>query len=291
VVIQEFIRTRTLDRRYLRVFAGAALAVALLVPISLAASGGVESYRNFVKNAEKHGATPLTNYMGLRTIIAYKMSEAGHILKKDQLEDPWGPWKQAKVRTFEQRKPAYVVLAIAFLALLWFCVRGTEPWVAAALSATAIAIGPTELTCYYYSFLVAVALLYEKRPEAGAILAGVTAATGFIDMAPTRFLPNTPFWAQLKMPTWLDEQYMWMSVVTLIGFIWILYRFGFTRPGLAAAGGAPLPPSGGTDPTDKPADKDKDKADKKASRGPGSRLHPNKNPNKKKAASAGAKAA
>jgi hypothetical protein len=291
VVIQEFIRTRTLDRRYLRVFAGAALAVALLVPISLAASGGVESYRNFVKNSEKHGATPLTNYMGLRTIIAYKMSEAGHVLKNDKLEDPWGTWKQAKLRTFHQRVPAYVVLAIAYLVLLWFCVRGTEPWVAAALSATAIAIGPNELTCYYYSFLVAVALLYEKRPEAGAILAGVTAATGFIDMAPTRFLPNTPFWAQLKMPTWLDEQYMWMSVVTLIGFIWILYRFGFTRPVMAAAGGVPLPPSGGTDPTDKPADKDKDKADKKASRGPGSRRHPNKNPNKKKAASAGAKAA
>jgi hypothetical protein len=29
------------------------------------------------------------------------------------------------------------------------------------------------------------------------------------------------------MPQWLDEQYMWMSVATLLGFVWILYRFAY----------------------------------------------------------------
>ena len=33
-----------------------------------------------------------------------------------------------------------------------------------------------ELTCYYYSFLFAMTLLYSKRKEAGAIMLGVTAA-------------------------------------------------------------------------------------------------------------------
>jgi hypothetical protein len=50
--------------------------------------------------------------------------------------------------------------------------------------------------------------------------------TGFLDWAPTRYLPDTKPWVNFKMPQWLDEQYMWMSVATLAGFIWILYRFG-----------------------------------------------------------------
>jgi hypothetical protein len=247
VLVQEYWRTRKLDRRYLAVFAGAALAVAVLVPLSLVTSGGIDGYRRFIQNSEKHQATPLTNYMGLRTVVAYKPSEAGHILKNDKAEDAWGVWKQAKIRTFHERFVWYLVLALGFLALLWFAVRGTEPWLAAALSATTIAIGPSELTCYYYSFLVAVALVYYKRVEAGAILAAVTAATSFIDWAPTRWLPNSMPWSNLKMPTWLDEQYMWMSVVTLIGFGWILYRFGFPPPAEAAVAtpGAPPAPSDG----------------------------------------------
>jgi hypothetical protein len=235
VLIQEFIKTKKLDRRYLSLIGGAAVAVAVLVPLSLVKSGGITGYINFAHNTEKHKETPLTNYMGLRTLIAYKPSEAGRVLRNDKLEDPWGAWKRAKLHTFRDRQAFFLIVAAGFVALLWFAVRGAEPWVACALSATLIAVG-VELTCYYYSFLVAVALLYEKRREAGAALLAVTAATGFIDWAPTRFLIDRPPWIWIKtMPTWLDEQYMWMAVVTLIGFAWILYRFGFVPASEAQA--------------------------------------------------------
>jgi hypothetical protein len=87
-----------------------------------------------------------------------------------------------------------------------------------------------ELTCYYYSFLFALALLYYKRREAGAILLGVTAMTGLIDWSPTRYLPDTKPWMNFKVSQWLDEQYTMMSFVTLAGFVWILYRFAYTKP-------------------------------------------------------------
>ena len=87
-----------------------------------------------------------------------------------------------------------------------------------------IAVG-VELTCYYYSFLFATTFLYSKRKEAGAILLGVTAATGFIDWAPTKYLPSTGPLANFRISQWLDEQYMLMSVVTLVGFVWIMYEF------------------------------------------------------------------
>jgi len=82
-----------------------------------------------------------------------------------------------------------------------------------------------ELTCYYYSFLFATTFLYSKRKEAGAILLGVTAATGFIDWAPTKYLPDTGPLANFRISQWLDEQYMLMSVATLVGFVWIMYEF------------------------------------------------------------------
>jgi hypothetical protein len=83
-----------------------------------------------------------------------------------------------------------------------------------------------ELTCYFYSFLIVPALLWVRVRWAGIVLLAVTAATSFIDWAPTRFLPHRPPWDHLQMPTWIDEQYMWMSVVTLLGFAIILCELG-----------------------------------------------------------------
>jgi hypothetical protein len=231
-----------LDRDYLRLMGGAVLSVAILVPVSLVTSNGVDGYREFVRNTEKHKETPLTNYMGLRTVVAYKPSEAGRVLRSDRLEDPWGAWKHAKLRTFKERRAGYAVLVLGFLGLLWFAVRGVEPWVACAMGAMMIAVG-VELTCYYYSFMFATALLYEKRRDVGVILLAVTGIGGFIDWAPTKYLPPGRLLDNLRMPQWIDEQYMWMSIVTLIGFALILYRFGFTPPApeLAVEGSASAP--------------------------------------------------
>ncbi len=92
-----------------------------------------------------------------------------------------------------------------------------------------MAVG-VELTCYYYSFLFAITLLYHKRREAGAILLGATAVTGFIDWSPTRYLPDVKPWMNFKVSQWLDEQYTMMSFATLAAFCWILYRFAYVRP-------------------------------------------------------------
>jgi hypothetical protein len=124
-------------------------------------------------------------------------------------------------------------------------VRGLEPWAAAAMSSLMIAVVP-ELTCYYYSFLAVLALLYYKRKEAGIALVAVTALTSFVDWAPTQFLSRSFPWKYLRvMPTWLAEQYTLMSVVTLAGIGWIIYDFGWRAhrtPAAVEAVPAPPPP-------------------------------------------------
>ncbi|HXU02384.1 MAG TPA: hypothetical protein VN903_15565, partial [Polyangia bacterium] len=213
------------DRRYLSILLGAALAVATLMPLSLVTSSGINGYKAFAFNTRKHKETPLTNHMGLRTVVTYSPSEAGRSLQDSRDEDPWGKWKRAKVATFKRRVPLYLLFVAGFVGMLFVALRSNpEPWIACAMGSMMIPVG-IELTCYYYSFLFATTFLYSKRKEAGAILLGVTAATGFIDWAPTKYLPDTGPLANFRISQWLDEQYMLMSVATLVGFVWIMYEF------------------------------------------------------------------
>lgn len=234
-------RDRKLDPRWMRFFSGAALAVALLVPLSFATSGGPQSYVQFVQNTMKHKETPLTNYMGLRTVVAYRPKEVGRLLRDLKQTDPWKVWKEARIRAFTKLKPLYAMAVIAYLVLLGYAVRRrVEPWVAAALGATCIAVG-VELTCYYYAFIIAVAVLWHEREEAGELMLMLTAFTQFAAWAP---LP--------RMATWIDEQYTLMSVGTVVAFCLILWNFVQEKkqtvaevlvPAMQTVGGASVPDS------------------------------------------------
>ncbi len=214
-------KTRKLDPRYSRFFIGAAIATVLLVPLSLQVGGGVGAYQRFVQNTIKHKETPLTNYMGLRTVVAWRPNEVGRVLKDERLTDPWAKWKEARLRAAKQALPLSAVAIIAYLVLLGMAARHVEPWMAAALGATFIPLG-AELTCYYYAFIMGVALLYEKREEVGRWLLGLTAFTQFAAWAP---LP--------RMAKWLDEQYTLMSAATLLAFTLIVWLFREPRTDIA----------------------------------------------------------
>lgn len=231
-----FYKHRRLEPIYTRFFLGAALATALLVPLSLGVSGGVHSYQRFVQNTVKHKETPLTNYMGLRTVLAYRPGEAGRNLKDDKLTDPWIHWKHARLDGWKNARPVYVLLVLGFLVLMGLAVRRVEPWAAAAMGVMFIPIG-VELTCYYYAFIIAVAVLYEKREDAGWWLLLLTAFTQFVAWAP---VPG--------MATWLDEQYTVMSLATVAVFGYLLWLFWKQPPEvgatpLAAQGAAPALPA------------------------------------------------
>jgi hypothetical protein len=220
------IRHRKLHPTYLRFFAGAALGAALLVPAGMAVVGRASTYQDFVRNTMKHSGTALTNNMGLRTVVAYRPSEAGGKMRSEGQTDPWAKWKQARLDSFRQARPVYFAAVAAFLVLLGFAARQTEPWAALALSATFIPFG-AELTCYYYSFLIVVALLCVKSERLASRLLLLTAFTQFVAWAPIKGMPT---------PTSLDEQYTLMSVATLIAFVATAWEFvSQRRPALAGA--------------------------------------------------------
>jgi hypothetical protein len=250
-----FWKHRQLERRYLRFFAGAAVAVALLLPISVVTAGGIKAYPAFVRNTIKHSETPLTNYMGLRTVVNYRPSEVGRLMRNDSLVDPWSRWKDARLKSFREARPLYIGIIVCYLALIGLAVRGVDPWVATALSATLIAFG-VELTCYYYAFIIVVGLLYYKHEAVGRWLLGVTAFTQFIGWAPIQGMPNwlgkllptswrnAPAFKNFGMPTGLDEQYTWMALATLFGFVMIAWEMMVARQAELAPAVAKLPGKG-----------------------------------------------
>jgi len=206
-------RSRRLGGEWLRFFIGSALAAAILLPLGAATAGGFGAYVKFAENTLKHKETPLTNYMGLRTLVAYRPSEAGHILHDGKATDPWLVWKKARLAAYQKAKPLYLALTLLFLALLAFAVQGKKSWIATALGITFIPIG-VELTCYYYAFLIGVALLYKENEKVGIWLLATTAATQIVDWRPFE-----------GMPAWRDEQYTLMSAITLAGLLAITVIF------------------------------------------------------------------
>jgi hypothetical protein len=235
-----YVKTRQWDRRFLRLIMGAAVAVAVLVPVSFATSGGPGVYPEFLRNTAKHSETPLTNLMGLRTVVAFRPAETAGRLNTPSMVDQWSRWKQAHLKAFHEALPLYVSLVFCYLVLIGLAIRKVEPWVTVLLSATVISFG-SELTGYYYAFLIIPALLYAVVPRAGEWLLWLTALTQFLCWAPIKHFPNwlqsllpssvrqSYFITNFSMPNGMDEQHTWMSLATLIVFVLIARELMRTR--------------------------------------------------------------
>ena len=157
--------------------AGAVLLLLLsFVVVGKGVNGGVQAWTAFVANSEKHLATPLTNNMGLKTVLSFSPATRAAVIGNYWLDTPWDLWADNRHRVFQQRQPFFWVLVIAFVVLLARAVEAQEDWVALVLGTTLVPV-VTELTCYYYSVFVLFALLWRKWPSSGAALCALSAST------------------------------------------------------------------------------------------------------------------
>jgi hypothetical protein len=159
---------------------GAVLALALLVPLSVTVGVGSRPdpsvWTAFARNSRKHLATPLTNNVGLRTVVSFAPSTRAARIRKYWIDSPWDVWMDARKRVFDERFPLYVALVALFLAGLASAVRGREDWVALTLAVGMIPV-LTDLTGYYYGILLAYAFLWSRDRIIGIALALLSAVT------------------------------------------------------------------------------------------------------------------
>jgi hypothetical protein len=208
-VVDRFIRRKKIDRPWLnttdqRFIVGGVLGLVVLIGASMAVNG-VDAHSEFLSNTLKHSETPLTNHMGLPTMLSYKPSTVGRFTKDDSLEDPWAKWKQKRKEIKHDRRLLHGLLLLGMFVLLALTGRRLAEWAVLAAS-TILIIGFFELTCYYYSFVVLMApLAIERLRYSVAMILMVMA--GLL----LQFFIG-----------WYDEQYTAETVVVLMALLYIL---------------------------------------------------------------------
>lgn len=150
-------RSFALSAAHRRFALGCLLALATLVPLSVVVAGP-SAWPAFVANSRKHLSTPLVNFVGWKSVVAFDPTTTAAIVNDDALADKFAPWHAAQRANFERREWVYWLGVAAFAALL-----------AAALARTSIAAAPllgvglvvvaAQIGSYYYALLLGYGLL------------------------------------------------------------------------------------------------------------------------------------
>lgn len=174
----QLVRHRRLTKPQLRMLAGGTLAAAVLIPASIWVCGK-DAYPQFYEHTLKvHDQTPLTNHMGLRVLIAQKTpieipplgigvgKESGRMkyAENKALSDPFDDWKQMRNDRYAKYKyVGYALTALILAFYVWVLKRMKNMWLALCTSQV-FAILMSQLTCYYYSFMILGAPITKVKP-------------------------------------------------------------------------------------------------------------------------------
>jgi hypothetical protein len=200
VVGWELVRHRRLAKHHVQMLIGGVLAAAVLVPWSIYVAGGSlsgdavrQSYGSFYKHTlEVHDRTPLTNHMGLRVLVSHNVGstwKSGRMkyTKDPKLTDPFKVWKDMRNERYDKYKlVAYAIILMTMAYFAWVCRRIKNMWVAECLAQVFIIL-MSQLTCYYYSFMILIAPLTKLRRDIEAPLFGLALLT---QVASARFIYN-----------------------------------------------------------------------------------------------------
>lgn len=197
-------RHKRMHKDHVRMLIGGTAAAVILIGSS-AAVVGTDSYTKFFKHTiEVHDKTPLTNHMGLRVILGHDMGFEGsgrmRYSKDGSKTDPFEGWKSARVKRYNDYKPvAYTVFATSLLASILVMRRTKSMWVAQALGGIWIILG-SQLTCYYYSYMLLLAVLSKVRRSTEIFLLGMAAM-------------SQVGWRSIG---YNDDRYMYLTLISLL---------------------------------------------------------------------------
>jgi hypothetical protein len=189
---------------------GGVAAACILIPLSLHVAGR-DAYQQFFHHTiQVHDQTPLTNHMGLRVLIAQKTpfeineptlkigsseiklpirvgvgGSSGRMkyTQDGKLRDPFEVWKRMRNERYAKyRYAAYAIIALSFAFFVYVVRRVRSMWIAQCLAQIWIIL-LSQLTCYYYSFMILAAPLTKVKRNIEAPLFGLAALSQFVWMA------------------------------------------------------------------------------------------------------------
>jgi hypothetical protein len=179
------VRNKRMAKSHQRMLLGGTLAAALLIPASIHLCGK-DAYPEFYRHTlQVHDRTPLTNHMGLRVLISHKIGigpSSGRAMytKDDKLADPFEVWKRLRNERYDKYKPiAWVIVALSLAFFVWVVRRVRSMWIALCLGQIFIIL-MSQLTSYYYAFMVISAPLTRAKRNLEVPLLGLAAVSQLI---------------------------------------------------------------------------------------------------------------
>jgi hypothetical protein len=161
--------------------AGCVLALAILVPLSVAVTGR-DAWPGFVANSEKHLATPLLNFVGWKTVVAFDPAATAGALRDPAHPDPYEAWHAAVRERFARREGVYLAGVAAFVVLL-AAALARNPLALAPLLGVGLVVVAAQIGSYYYAILLCYGLLSSRFELLGpALLLGSAASLAIADV-------------------------------------------------------------------------------------------------------------
>lgn len=226
--VVHLIKRRRFHRNHLQMLLGGCIAAAVLIPTSLYMAG-TDSYQKFYHHTiEVHDRTPLTNHMGLRVIVSHqfflyregfqyregwlkqkklpimvtddKRSGRMQHTRDNSLTDPFQLWKDMRNERADELKPvSYGIIGLSLLFFVLVTRHIKSLWVAQCLGQIFIIL-LSQLTCYYYSFMILSAPLIKLRRQIELGLFALAAITQII-------------WMNSH---WNDDKYTLLTIASLL---------------------------------------------------------------------------
>ena len=210
-------RRFVLSREHTAFAAGCVITIAVLIPASSWSMGGLDAWPQFVRNSQKHIETALTNNMGLKTVLGYDFGTRAAVIQDNKAEDPYKGWKDARKYFYHKRTPIFLTLIALFCLLLAKAGDRSEDWETACMGVGLIVIA-SELTCYYYAFMLAYGLMWDRRKLPGMLAAAWSATTAFSDRLP-----------------WNDDRYTLMSLLCVLMVVAVTAHAAFEKKSTSTA--------------------------------------------------------
>ena len=204
------VKHKRMAKSHQKMLLGGVLAAALLVPASINLCKA-EAYPNFFRHTlQVHNETPLTNHMGLRTLIAHSpFSGRAMYVKDDKLADPFEVWKRLRNERYYRYRPvAYAIIALSLAFFVWVVRRVKSTWIALALGQIFIIL-LSQLTSYYYAFMVITAPLTRARRQIELPLIALAALTQLV-------------WQAFG---WFDDKSALVTLIILLFCYWLVSLF------------------------------------------------------------------
>jgi hypothetical protein len=163
-IIAHLVKRKRFAPSHVRFVGGGLAATVFLVSVSIAIAGK-DSYREFWKHINVHNTTPLTNNMGLQTIISHGLEGRMQVTRDEKQLDPFKKWKDMRRERLHAYRFFYAAIVLAVgLALARVAWRSKSLWTVQALS-LGLLVSIVEVTCYYYSMFILAAFLSRLRKD------------------------------------------------------------------------------------------------------------------------------